>query len=50
MEVRRDIAAGIGKDFGAQDVSLAGERESLAADWIVDELGHGGSFCLGFVL
>jgi hypothetical protein len=50
MEVPRDIAAGIGEHLGAQDVALAGEREALAADWIADELGHDGSFYLGFVL
>lgn len=50
MEVGWDVAARIGKDLGMQDVALAGERETLAADRIMDELGHGDSFCLGPVI
>lgn len=47
VEVLRNIPARIREDLGAQDLPVARERKPLAANWIVNELGHRNSFCLG---
>jgi hypothetical protein len=45
--VRRNIAAGICEHLRVEDVPLLSKREALAADWIVNELGHGHSSVSG---